>query len=383
MLSGMENLAVVVVTGTASGARATLEVAGEDEGADRAAWTDNYALGTLQLGDGDVGRVLLQDGFDNHTNKGEALYVKTLVLNPGATIGGARLYYLNPTEGDNDPPPKRFFVADANLDGQVGLADLAALADNYGIATGAFWRQGDFTGDQAVGLADLLALADNYGSTTQVIRGAAPAGAPAMGTGTGFPPADLVQLEYTSLGSPAGYPALTRYKVRLVVKDGYHESHKVVAQGFQGRFDGDMNQVWLDGGWMGIQTTPTLEYAQYLTAAQKQRDSHILAGDEDHPIMTQGAPNEDNDAPGPPGSLEGTGTWLAGSATTDMAVGFEDPNDWDNTVLGETLDVAHIVVPDDEEVTFTGSGGWKYWDDDDEMWVYGQNTVSLTVPEEE
>ena len=39
--------------------------------------------------------------------------------------------------------------------------------------------------------------------------------------------------------------------------------------------------------------------------------------------------------------------------------------------------------PDGEEVTFTGSGGWKYWDDDEEAWVYGQTTVSLTVPEEE
>ena len=59
-----------------------------------------------------------------------------------------------------------------------------------------------------------------------------------------------------------------------------------------------------------------------------------------------------------------------------------DPNDWEDTVLGETLDVAHIVVPDGEEVIFAGSGAWKYWDDDEEMWVYGQNTVSLTVPEE-
>ena len=51
-------------------------------------------------------------------------------------------------------------------------------------------------------------------------------------------PADLVHLECESLGTPTGYPNLTRYKVTLVVKDGYYENHKVVAQGFDGRFDG-------------------------------------------------------------------------------------------------------------------------------------------------
>ena len=52
---------------------------------------------------------------------------------------------------------------DANLDGEVGLADLTALASNYGIMSGATWRMGDFTGDGKIALADLTALADNYG----------------------------------------------------------------------------------------------------------------------------------------------------------------------------------------------------------------------------
>ncbi len=57
---------------------------------------------------------------------------------------------------------------DANVDGRVGLADLMALADNYGLASGATWAEGDFTGDGRVGLSDLTALADNYGRTAGV-----------------------------------------------------------------------------------------------------------------------------------------------------------------------------------------------------------------------
>jgi hypothetical protein len=56
-------------------------------------------------------------------------------------------------------------LGDANGDGKVGIADLSALADNYGLTTGATWRLGDFNDDGKVGIADLSALADNYGNT--------------------------------------------------------------------------------------------------------------------------------------------------------------------------------------------------------------------------
>jgi len=87
----------------------------------------------------------------------------------GATAGDDyTLTYL--TEGDLVgyslltvlPGP---LVGDANLDAQVGIADLVALADNYGLAFGASWEQGDFNGDGIVGIADLAAIADNYGQT--------------------------------------------------------------------------------------------------------------------------------------------------------------------------------------------------------------------------
>ncbi|HET6430316.1 MAG TPA: lamin tail domain-containing protein, partial [Phycisphaerae bacterium] len=53
-------------------------------------------------------------------------------------------------------------LADANGDGMVGIADLAAVADNYGL-TGAAWCDGDFNNDGIVGIADLAAIADGYG----------------------------------------------------------------------------------------------------------------------------------------------------------------------------------------------------------------------------
>ncbi|OPX25203.1 MAG: hypothetical protein B1H04_00490 [Planctomycetales bacterium 4484_123] len=55
------------------------------------------------------------------------------------------------------------YMGDANCDGKVGIADLGALADNYGKTSGATWRDGDFNRDGKVGIADLGALADNYG----------------------------------------------------------------------------------------------------------------------------------------------------------------------------------------------------------------------------
>jgi len=54
-------------------------------------------------------------------------------------------------------------VGDANLDGAVGIADLSAVADNYGLEEGATWERGDFNDDGVVGIADLSAVADHYG----------------------------------------------------------------------------------------------------------------------------------------------------------------------------------------------------------------------------
>ena len=51
---------------------------------------------------------------------------------------------------------------DADLDGDVDLADLGVLATNYEQPRELDWQHGDFDGDGDVDLADLGALATNY-----------------------------------------------------------------------------------------------------------------------------------------------------------------------------------------------------------------------------
>jgi len=53
---------------------------------------------------------------------------------------------------------------DANIDGQVNLQDLSALAGHYDQASEADWLDGDFNDDGAVNLLDLSFLATNYGT---------------------------------------------------------------------------------------------------------------------------------------------------------------------------------------------------------------------------
>jgi len=161
-LPGLAGLTLVAEGGLE--AKTLVEAAGEDRGAVAAGWNENFALGTLQLGGAAAGRAQLVNETANRPagSCGEALYVHTLQLNPGAAVstGGLPLYYLNGKE------PKRFFLADANLDGTVGIADLSAVADHYGEREGVRWSTGDFNGDGEVGIADLSALADMYGSQT-------------------------------------------------------------------------------------------------------------------------------------------------------------------------------------------------------------------------
>jgi hypothetical protein len=78
----------------------------------------------------------------------------------GWLVGGLALVRLY---GDKELMLHATYVGDANLDHQVGIADLSALADNYGSAP-AHWRDGDFNDDGIVGIADLSALADHYGA---------------------------------------------------------------------------------------------------------------------------------------------------------------------------------------------------------------------------
>jgi hypothetical protein len=154
-LDGLGNMGVVFQA--QGGTAATFEVAGRDLGATPAGFGNNFALAGLTLGGPDgAGRLRLVDGNDNQPDciDAEALYVDTLVLNQGAVLdcNGLNLYYRNGGE------VKQFFRGDCDLDGQVGLTDLGALAANWE-DTGACWADGDFSGDGVVQLLDLGMLA--------------------------------------------------------------------------------------------------------------------------------------------------------------------------------------------------------------------------------
>lgn len=64
---------------------------------------------------------------------------------------------------------------DANLDGEVGLADFVAVSAHYGQAGG--WSQGDFDGDGMVSWPDFVLLSHNYGVTSELAAVPEPSGA--------------------------------------------------------------------------------------------------------------------------------------------------------------------------------------------------------------
>ena len=141
-----------------------IEVAGRDLGATASGWINNFALGTLTLGDASApasAAIRLVDSSRNNPGWAdeEALYVGDLVLHAPAKIdlNGLNLYYLN------GGAPKQFFPGDANLDGIVDQADYTVWYNSYG-ANGD-WGHGDFNGDELVDQADYTLWYNDYGAT--------------------------------------------------------------------------------------------------------------------------------------------------------------------------------------------------------------------------
>ncbi|MCP4250165.1 MAG: hypothetical protein GY778_24240 [bacterium] len=119
---------------TMNGTLQSLEAAGRDDGDVASGYIDNFALGRLELAAGTT--VNLVDNFDNQGDGlavCEALYVDTLVLNPGAVLdnssSGCPVYYLNLINGGTIVSPAGNVLnvptADADDDGDVDLADFA------------------------------------------------------------------------------------------------------------------------------------------------------------------------------------------------------------------------------------------------------------------
>ena len=101
-LAGLSNLELIFEGGSED--IDPFEVAGEDMGAVINGWADNFVLGTLTLGDVDIGKIQLIDDYDNQPGwlGSEALYVYNLNIGSGSylNLNGLNLYYR---QGSIDP----------------------------------------------------------------------------------------------------------------------------------------------------------------------------------------------------------------------------------------------------------------------------------------
>lgn len=164
-----------------TGARSSIEVAGEDMGADEDGLDENFAIDTLTIGDGQVvGRMRLENMYENQGGSDEALYVENLILgaNSGLNLGGMTLYYETITIGEDaiitdtvgggmlmqigaQEADELTIPGDANLDGYVTGADWTIWKEN--LDTGTLWTQGDFNLDGIVSSIDLVHWLAHYG----------------------------------------------------------------------------------------------------------------------------------------------------------------------------------------------------------------------------
>ncbi|HSV14727.1 MAG TPA: autotransporter-associated beta strand repeat-containing protein [Tepidisphaeraceae bacterium] len=153
---------------------------------------DTRTLATLSVGSGGLAAVassaspfspavlqLSTLGFTNNTSKLN-LTNNELVANGSSTIALGLITNGNVYTTDTTPNIALGYIdvaggkmeirftlkGDTDLNGSVDVADLGALASNYGAAPGSgkTWAQGDFNRDGGVDVSDLGALATTYGS---------------------------------------------------------------------------------------------------------------------------------------------------------------------------------------------------------------------------
>lgn len=150
-----------------NGSMQLVEAAGADLGAGAPGFANNFALGTLELASGTL--VRLVDDVDNQNDgqgvSPEALYVETLVLNPGSTltVTTGRLYF------DTRMGAGTLITAgDFDADGDVDLGEFAIFAQCFAGALNPpapscpLGIDADFDDDGDVDTADFAIFAQNF-----------------------------------------------------------------------------------------------------------------------------------------------------------------------------------------------------------------------------
>ena len=113
-------------------------------------------------------RGLLVTGYANGSWNGNGINSSAAVSEPGTALGLAEASALGITSFQGEPLDGAALIVahtrygDADLSGNVNLADFNRLAANFG-ATGATWTGGDFNYDGSVNLQDFNLLAANFG----------------------------------------------------------------------------------------------------------------------------------------------------------------------------------------------------------------------------
>jgi hypothetical protein len=112
---------------------------------------------TLDLGNNELlttsSLSMIQSDLRNH---------EIMTTAPGDAVGYAQ---MGGGGGGGSIELRATLLGDSDLDGRVNVADLANLAGNFGVTTGATWINGDFDYNTNVNVADLADLAGNFGGS--------------------------------------------------------------------------------------------------------------------------------------------------------------------------------------------------------------------------
>jgi len=187
---GTYELAMEASDGDLSSAETITVTVGDDGSAANVAPTIDAGTYTIAGGTtGVLGGTVVDDGnpppssltfwWEQLSGPGETLFEYPAWRFTGIEVSAMGVYVYRLTADDGqvrtaaDVTMAMALSGDANFDGSVGVADLSAVADNYG-EYGTGWAGGDFNNDGVVGIADLSAVADHYADTTAGGGGGAP-----------------------------------------------------------------------------------------------------------------------------------------------------------------------------------------------------------------